>query len=129
MKNGAGKPNPEDLAIRDAAAARPWTDRWCTLSINARRFIDFVMIEHMRHGGRANGFLKATYDQLEAHGIGRRLIRPAIAEAEAAGFVECHRGGMRVATLYGLTWLESCDPPTTQPASARSQIQKSGARR
>ena len=43
---------------------------WRSLSLNARRFVEFLMIEHMRHGGKANGKLLAPRRQLEQFGIG-----------------------------------------------------------
>jgi hypothetical protein len=85
------------------------SDAWRSLGINARRFIDFLLLEHMAHGGQENGLLKAPYEQLEAFGVGARYLADAIREAEELGLVECHRGGMRVATMYGLTWLPTLD--------------------
>jgi hypothetical protein len=83
------------------------SDAWRSASINARRFIDFLMLEHMGKGGRENGKLKAPYRQLQAFGIAARFISGAISEAERLGLVECHRGGMRVATTYSLQWLDA----------------------
>jgi hypothetical protein len=80
------------------------SDAWRSLSINARRFIDFVMIEHMRHGGKANGRLLAPRRQLEEFGIGARHVSAAIEEAVRGGFVNCHRGTGRQPSLYALTW-------------------------
>src|SRR5262249_13607947 len=70
-----------------------------------RRLIDFLLLEHLTHGGKENGNLKAPYQQLAKAGVGRRLIADAIREAEGAGLVDVHRGGMRVTTTYALTWL------------------------
>jgi hypothetical protein len=81
------------------------SDAWRSASINARRVIDFLMLEHMDHGGKGNGKLKAPHRQLEDFGIGARYIAGAVREAEELGLVDCHRGGMRVATTYALTWL------------------------
>lgn len=78
---------------------------WRSLRINGRRFIDFLMLEHMAHAGTENGRLKATYAQLNAFGIPKVKINEAIAEVEGVGLVECKRGGQRVATTYTLTWL------------------------
>ena len=41
------------------------SDAWRGLGINARRFLDFLMIEHLRHGGKHNGYLLAPQRQLE----------------------------------------------------------------
>ena len=78
---------------------------WCAQGINVRRFIDFLITEHLRKGGKANGKLKAPHRQLEAWGIGARHVAHAIREAEELGLVDSIRGGMRVATIYTLTWL------------------------
>jgi hypothetical protein len=78
---------------------------WRSMSSNARRVIDFLMLEWMAKGGRENGRLKAPHRQLEHFGIGARLVAAAIRELEDLGLVECDRGGMRVATNYALSWL------------------------
>lgn len=59
----------------------------------------------MGHGGKANGKLKATDRQLQSFGIGTHYVTAAIKEAEKLGLVDCHRGGMRFATTYTVTWL------------------------
>jgi hypothetical protein len=90
------------------------SEAWRHLGINARRFIDFLMLEHLRHGGRHNGKLVAPYTQLQTFGISNRTrVAQAIHEAEAAGLVDCHRSGMRTATTYTLNWLPRYDsaPP------------------
>ncbi len=93
-------PLPRDLLASDA---------WRTISINGRRFIDFLMLEHLRHGGRQNGNLKAPQRQLYAAGVGPHHCSEAIAEVEERGLVEVYRYGQRVATEYGLTWLPTHD--------------------
>lgn len=72
---------------------------WRTRSINCRRLIEFLEIEHLKHGGVENGSLLAPYSQLEAFGIGRRFIPGAIREAEQRGLVQVERGGMRGVAL------------------------------
>ena len=59
-------------------------------------------IEHLRHGGADNGSLLATYNQLEAFGIGRRFIFGAIREAEQRGLVVVERGGRKGVVLNEL---------------------------
>ena len=76
-----------------------------SLGINAFRVLRFLMIEHMSHGGRENGNLKAPYRQLVAFGIAARHVTAAIIEAERSGLVRCYRQGPRIATVYELTWL------------------------
>src|SRR5262249_34930956 len=45
------------------------TAAWRSLGINARRLLDFLMVEHMRHGGKRNGYLLAPRRQLAEFGI------------------------------------------------------------
>jgi hypothetical protein len=96
MKGEAFIKMPRDL-VRSAA--------WKSLGINARRFLDFLMGEHMDHGGRENGFLLAPRRQLEGSGIGARHVSAAIEEAERFGFVDIKRGVGRRPSTYALTWL------------------------
>lgn len=85
------------------------SDAWRSAGINARRLVDFLLIEHMGSAGKANGKLKAPHRQLVTFGIGPKYVADAIREAESIGLVECHRGGMRVATTFSLTWLPEHD--------------------
>jgi hypothetical protein len=91
---------------------------WRSLGINARRLIDTLLIEHMSHGGRQNGRLKATHRQLVEAGMSVRLVAEAIREAEAKGLIDCARGGRRVASCFALTWMSLHDGT---PASNRWQ--------
>lgn len=94
---------------------------WRARSINCIRLIEFLMREHMQHAGMENGNLAAPYDQLQAFGIGRRLIRPAIEEAEALRLIEVRRGGKRNAvedhvSRYRLTFYATrIKPPDGKP--------------
>lgn len=72
---------------------------WRTRSINCRRLIDFLEIEHLRHGGAENGSLLAPYSQLVSFGIGRRFIYAAIREAERRGLIQVERGGRKGVVL------------------------------
>ena len=65
--------------------------------------IDFLEIEHLRHGGNENGYLVAPYSQLVGFGLGRRLIAGAIREAEQRGLVKVERGGKKGTTMTELT--------------------------
>jgi hypothetical protein len=78
---------------------------WRGRSVNAGRVIEFLMLEHMRHGGRENGNLKAPQRQLVAFGIGAQYVAGGINEVEQRRIVKAHRHGQRVATTYELTWL------------------------
>jgi hypothetical protein len=94
---------------------------WRSLSLNGRRFVEFLMIEHMRHGGKANGRLLAPRRQLWDFGIGNHYVSNAIEECERAGVVKCQRGVGRRPNLYLITWLPSCDgaAPITPKLSAK----------
>jgi hypothetical protein len=82
---------------------------WRGLSINAGRLLDFLMVEHMRHGGKKNGELLAPWTQLENTGIGARHIGEAIADVVRSGLVDCTRGVGRQPSRYALTWLPMTD--------------------
>lgn len=81
------------------------SDAWRSLTINSRRFLDFLMIQHMRHGGKANGRLIAPRRQLWDFGIGHRLVSAAIEDCERVGLIFCRRGVGRAPNLYTLAWL------------------------
>jgi hypothetical protein len=83
---------------------------WRARSINCARLLEFLEIEHLRHGGNENGLLLAPYTQLIEFGVTRRLIAPTIREAERLGLVRVERGGKKGTTVtevsrYRLTYL------------------------
>lgn len=86
---------PEDQPWCWLSAELLTSPAWRARSVNCARLIEFLMLEHMAHAGTENGNLAAPYDQLQAFGIGRRLIRPAIEEAEGLRLLEVRRGGKR----------------------------------
>jgi hypothetical protein len=92
---------------------------WRRRSINCIRLVDFLLVEQMAHAGLENGNLLAPFDQLEAWGIGRRLIADAVDEAEALGLIGVRRGGRKglVAnhlSTYRLTFYATrCTPEGT----------------
>ncbi len=92
------------------------SDAWRAMDITQHRFISFLLHEHLRHGGRENGKLKAPYRQLRQYGLQTRWLANAIKGLEAMGLIDCTRGGQRVATTYAINWLEM--PDGTMPAAA-----------
>src|SRR5215472_16136462 len=73
---------------------------WGSLGVYERRLIDFLLVEHLRHGRTQNGYLKATFDQLEAHRIPRRFIARVIEKLVELRLIEVvrrggHAGGAR----------------------------------
>lgn len=99
---------------------------WRSLSIHSRRLIDFLMLEHMSHGGRHNGFLLAPRRQLESFGIHERFVTAAISEAEGVGLIDCIRGKGRAPSRYALTWLprSDCMEPTNRWRHCDEQAMK-----
>jgi hypothetical protein len=83
------------------------------LSLSARKVIDRIDIEHMRHGGAENGRLPVTFKDFREYGIHYEGIAPAIREAEALGFIEITRRGragnaeFRQPNLFRLTFHRS----------------------
>jgi hypothetical protein len=71
------------------------SDAWRDLSINGRRMLDRLEIEHMAHGRFENGNLIVTYDDFVASGIRRAAVCETIAELERLGWTEVQRGGYR----------------------------------
>jgi hypothetical protein len=85
------------------------SDAWRALGLHARLLIEFLMIEHMRKGGKRNGFLLAPRRQLVQAGIWPRDISGAIEELEQLGLIDCRRGTGRRPSIYALTWLPLSD--------------------
>src|SRR5262249_5936371 len=86
-------------------------EAWRSLAINARRFIDFLMVEHMEHAGARNGYLLAPRRQLEQAGIGAQYVSAAIEETERVRLVAVKRGVGKRPSTYTLTWLPLGTPP------------------
>jgi hypothetical protein len=66
---------------------------WRVLSLSARRLLDRIEIEHMRHGGRDNGKLAVTFDDFVEYGMDRDTIAPAMRECIALGVLVITRRG------------------------------------
>lgn len=81
------------------------SDAWRSMTVNVWRLISFLMREHLSHGGKENGKLKATHRQLQGDGIGARHVAGAIRSAEELGLIRCQRAGLRIMTTFSLTWL------------------------
>lgn len=95
---------------------------WRALSHNGRRLIDRILVEHMDQGGVENGNLVVTYNDLEAWGIRRNSIAPAIAEAVVLGLLDIepgrpsHISGSGHPNRFRIGWLPTADgePATTR---------------
>jgi len=84
---------------------------WRHLPDNARRILDRLELEHMRHGSAENGRLPCTYADFEKAGIRRKSIALAIRQCVGLGFLEVTRQGrrsvaeFRTPSLYRLTYV------------------------
>lgn len=79
---------------------------WRALGINEHRTLDAMILDHLRQGGRHNGQIKATYDQLVHRGVHRESIPQAIRNLESGGIIDVHRVH-RSPSTYTLTWLRA----------------------
>jgi hypothetical protein len=86
------------------------------LSLQARKILRRLEIEHCSHGGAENGRLPCTYDDFEKYGCWRNGITEALIEARALGFVQVMSIGKRPygdipgkASTYRLTYLHTHD--------------------
>jgi hypothetical protein len=88
-----------------------------SLSVNGRRVLDRIQLEHMAHAGLENGRLKVTWDDFVKFGVGRRFIGGALAEVIVAGIVAITQPGRKAwgrdrgdPTQYRLTYLPVAEP-------------------
>jgi hypothetical protein len=84
------------------------SEAWRTRPICVVRLIEFLEREHLKHCGKENGYLSATYADLERLGISRRLINRTIEDAVRRGLVRITRRGSyrnQMPSLYQLTYL------------------------
>jgi hypothetical protein len=84
---------------------------WQALSLNGRKVIDRITLEHLAHGGAENGSLPVTYSDFERHGVRRNSVRSAIIECEVLGLIRRTHPGYRARAQFGgapqtfaLTW-------------------------
>lgn len=90
------------------------------LSFAARRVLDRLEVEHLRHGGRENGQLICTYTDFEQWGVRRGSIPGAIRELVALGFLEVVSQGRRSSAqfraphVYRLTHVHGNLKPTDE---------------
>jgi hypothetical protein len=86
---------------------------WRVLSLSARRVLDRIEIEYLRHGGQENGKLPVTYENFREYGMDRDAIAPAIRECIALGLLVITRPGsagnadQRAPNLFLLPYLEA----------------------
>lgn len=98
---------PYSRALLESVALR-------SLSINARRCFDRLMLEHVQNAQLENGRLIVTYEDFCRYGATRESIADALAELEATGLIRIvERGGFhfgeRRPHLYRLTMFPTWD--------------------
>ncbi|HEX3919375.1 MAG TPA: hypothetical protein VHW60_18720 [Caulobacteraceae bacterium] len=94
------------------------------LTSPARRALDFLIREHLRHGGTQNGSLLAPYRQLQDWGISNRDVAPALRMLAAFGLIQRTRVGSRLggkdgSATYALAWLPASG---SLPTNAFKQV-------
>jgi hypothetical protein len=104
---------------------------WRAMSINARRALDRIMLEHMAHAGTENGNLLVTHRQFIEAGVSRDYVADAIDELEHLRLIRVTvrgRGGIgsHHANRFLLTWMPErgsrfCDDPWTRTDEGRVQ--------
>lgn len=88
---------------------------WRAIPDTAKRVLERLELEHMRHAGTANGSLKVTFDQFAEAGIRRQSVSLALRQLTALGFIEVtlegYRGqnGFHVPSQYRLTHVYNAD--------------------
>lgn len=143
-QDGAGfLPRASKAKLNAPPAGQPWSwmtlemmnsDAFRSLSINARRVLDRIQIEHGQHRGLENGRLKVTWNNFVKFGVGRRFIKRALGDLLAAGLIAIVQPGRRPRgqdrgdpTQYRLTYLPVAEPndffpPTNEWKNFKSEI-------
>ncbi|MCV9960355.1 hypothetical protein OIU34_00450 [Pararhizobium sp. BT-229] len=79
-----------------------------SLSPNARKALDRLLIEHIGHGRTRNGGLIVPHQHFREYGITRCYVADALDELEYKGFIEMKKGragnGTPHATVFRLTF-------------------------
>ncbi len=101
---------------------------WRSMSVNCRKLIDRLLLEHCNHAGLENGGLICTYNHFQEYGLTRNKIRPAIEEADFLGLVKNQQGERIFArnhpNSYRLTFYGTKD--AKDPTNEWKRITKEG---
>ncbi len=82
---------------------------WAAIPHTAKRVLERIELEHMRHAGRENGRLIVTYDDFAKADIRRQSVALALRQLSALGFLEVTvsgyktAGGDKIPSKYRLT--------------------------
>jgi hypothetical protein len=89
------------------------------LSLSAHRVLARLEIELAQHGGRDNGKLPVTYNNLVEYGVDRHAVAPAIRELDVLGFAKITEHGQggnaefRRPNRFRLTYRHTTHAPAT----------------
>jgi hypothetical protein len=104
------------------------------LSLQGRKVMRRLELEHMAHGGQDNGKLPCRYHDFINYGCRRHGLSAALIEVEALGFVETMSRGTRAygnvpgkASTFRLTYLHTQDGPSTNEWKKLSSIEEARA--
>ncbi len=83
---------------------------WRAMSVNARKALDRIMLEHMEHACFENGALVVTHENFIDYGVTSKHVAAAIEELEFLGLAKRtikggRRNGSNVASRFRLTWI------------------------
>lgn len=84
-----------------------------SLSINARKVLDRLIVEHLAHGGFNNGNLITPHRQFIECGVTAYLVADAVEELVFKGLIKCRKGragdGTSHPNIYTLTFTMQYD--------------------
>jgi hypothetical protein len=93
---------------------------WRSLSINARRIMDRLLLENFRHMGGDNGKLRVSVRQFAECGVAMRFAKGAIAKLVTGGLVAVTagvaRGSLAPPNLYRITFYGTLNDDATWAA-------------
>ena len=88
-----------------------------SLSLSARRVMDRIELEHLKHGGKDNGKLPVTHRDFIHYGVRAATVRPAQQELIHKGFARITKKGRSgkngIATEFRLTYIHADNRPPT----------------
>jgi len=86
---------------------------YSSLSLNARKAWDRLLIEHMGHNRRHNGKLMVTHEQFISYGVTAEYVGDALDELDFKGLVRITRGragnGTSHPSIFRLTFDGDCE--------------------
>jgi DNA-binding HxlR family transcriptional regulator len=123
---GRSIPRIRDRRVRSRTGPpdEPWafmalslmeSDAFRSLSINARRALDRLVIEHFNHNRIENGNLRVSARQFHEWGVTKDCLTAAVRELEEKGLLATERGEAKGVLMppfvYRLTFYATLDDP------------------